>query len=254
MSPLEISNKLQFQSTPLIRGATRHDGRLRRIRDVISIHAPHTRSDEWTDWNTGEAQFQSTPLIRGATEGGRLLTETHEFQSTPLIRGATYSQDSEEEVWQDISIHAPHTRSDRERRLYRRGIKFQSTPLIRGATRRLARMKPSSGLFQSTPLIRGATPVDANKYKTQVFQSTPLIRGATMGACPPHSSSIFQSTPLIRGATILRYVQYEETKFQSTPLIRGATQRRCLRGESMRISIHAPHTRSDSHTFTPSFF
>ncbi len=85
----QAADKL-FQSTPLIRGAT--EGVLKDIRpDVISIHAPHTRSD----------------VI--------LITS---FLVTLLI-----------------SIHAPHTRSDRCRQRRIRRSRFQSTPLIRGATR-----------------------------------------------------------------------------------------------------------------------
>ena len=79
--------------------------------------------------------FQSTPLIRGATVR-RVDARLNEFifQSTPLIRGATRrrsrnnaiavyfnprpSYEERRAVYEisanarDISIHAPHTRSD----------------------------------------------------------------------------------------------------------------------------------------------
>ena len=83
------------------------------------------------------------------------------------------------------------------------------------------------------------------------------------------SSPQFQSTPLIRGATVLFHLENLRKLFQSTPLIRGATLRRhrCRRraryfnprpsyeerqddatmtDHALLISIHAPHTRSDS--------
>ena len=105
------SSTFLFQSTPLIRGATlqgcflvkfllisihaphtRSDPKVtkRRLRLDISIHAPHTRSDkDGVSNKLAGLKFQSTPLIRGATS---LLSSTLAkavFQSTPLIRGAT---------------------------------------------------------------------------------------------------------------------------------------------------------------------
>ena len=60
-------------------------------RTLISIHAPHTRSDdEKGDVIYKYNGFQSTLLIRGATV---LRLSCHfvavQFQSTLLIRGAT---------------------------------------------------------------------------------------------------------------------------------------------------------------------
>ena len=124
----------------------------------ISIHAPHTRSD------------QNKRLIH------RIICE---FQSTLLIRGATLNCSPCESCFL-ISIHAPHTRSDladlkhivkhvdfnprssyEERPAWHRHsagpCRFQSTLLIRGATGGFVRQDSIFDTFQSTLLIRGAT-------------------------------------------------------------------------------------------------
>ena len=158
---------------------------------LISIHAPHTRSDAVARTRERfQKVFQSTPLIRGATTVCLFLSTYLRFQSTPLIRGATFnprpsyeerrrrsdrpssrtdfnprpSYEERQAKSRDraykrthfnprpsyeerpepffvsvkeysISIHAPHTRSDKD---------FQTGGMI-------------PAIFQSTPLIRGAT-------------------------------------------------------------------------------------------------
>ena len=80
---------------------------------LISIHAPHTRGDEFVPTATMVFSiFQSTPLIRGATiDFEQRKREVIEFQSTPLIRGAT-QRHQVPLASREISIHAPHTRGD----------------------------------------------------------------------------------------------------------------------------------------------
>ena len=78
-----------FQSTPLMRGATRHT--LYNVPCVnVSIHAPHARGDMW---------------ISSLRSMARL------FQSTPLMRGAT-REDNQGIYPYSVSIHAPHARGD----------------------------------------------------------------------------------------------------------------------------------------------
>ena len=148
-------------------------------------------------------------------------TKWTQFQSTLLIRGATNCS----------------------RRLQRRE-KFQSTLLIRGATRFL-HYKQKHRLFQSTLLIRGATlSVMSGKRYLSGFQSTLLIRGATGIPCCPSSRnnfnprSSYEERPIRQ--EILRLVihfnprsSYEERRLHNLILF------------ITRISIHAPHTRSD---------
>ena len=62
-----------FQSTLLMRGATDILTFI-NISSMISIHAPHARSDQ-TKFDTldNETQFQSTLLMRGATRFGLIF-------------------------------------------------------------------------------------------------------------------------------------------------------------------------------------
>ena len=107
-----------------------------RTRIKISIHAPHARSDAALKaMYKRDTEFQSTLLMRGATaiaavaaaiyfvfqstllmRGATTLEEIQayakEFQSTLLMRGATV-EELDELHKEQISIHAPHARSDR---------------------------------------------------------------------------------------------------------------------------------------------
>ncbi len=56
---------------------------------VISIHAPHARSDSTSEFVTSLHVFQSTLLMRGATLVVLLSAVIASFQSTLLMRGAT---------------------------------------------------------------------------------------------------------------------------------------------------------------------
>ena len=79
---------------------------------LISIHAPHARSDITANLNLAKAEFQSTLLMRGATRL-RNINARHAV----------------------ISIHAPHARSDAESVVkVTPDAEFQSTLLMRGAT------------------------------------------------------------------------------------------------------------------------
>ena len=102
---------------------------------IISIHAPHARSDSTSRSEiTAASAFQSTLLMRGATPCFYgLKSNRRRFQSTLLMRGATRMRrcqmarrcyfnprsSCEERLEQaalqsdsHISIHAPHARSD----------------------------------------------------------------------------------------------------------------------------------------------
>ena len=101
-----------FQSTLLMRGATRHSRQCSSPHYPISIHAPHARSDCEKKAALCPAIFQSTLLMRGATHEAYTKMQDTLFQSTLLMRGATGSYDG-------VTLSAG---------------KFQSTLLMRGAT------------------------------------------------------------------------------------------------------------------------
>ena len=103
-------------------------------------------------------EFQSTLLMRGATMIWITVSIIQMiFQSTLLMRGATI-EDAVMPIDLEISIHAPHARSD---------VSLEQATL-------------QSDAFQSTLLMRGATIGDDSMYCPKCgFQSTLLMRGAT---------------------------------------------------------------------------
>ena len=158
-SPLsrESRGRYEFQSTLLMRGATGSGGGRHRRHD-ISIHAPHARSDRQRRRPTSQARYfnprsscEERPRRqiscgrsrnfnpRSSCEERRRRTGPPRgrlrFQSTLLMRGATtvLTRQLRREV--QISIHAPHARSDS----------------------RVTVTEPLEKLFQSTLLMRGAT-------------------------------------------------------------------------------------------------
>ena len=100
-----------FQSTPLMRGAT--DGRLVEPHAlVVSIHAPHARGDlALLDRRGARAVSIHAPHARGDVPKGDRETFDSKFQSTPLMRGATCEVKAKERA-EEVSIHAPHARGD----------------------------------------------------------------------------------------------------------------------------------------------
>ena len=124
-----------------------------------------------------------------------------------------------------ISIHAPHTRSDRStvREVSMPSI-FQSTPLIRGATHSQLIILLLSLIFQSTPLIRGATPLDDFRTSMHNFNPRPSYEERQDKYCVIHP---------------LMYISIH------APHTRSDAGRSFLVIGRNHISIHAPHTRSD---------
>ena len=87
--PHSTPGRTEFQSTLLMRGATEKRSRGRE-GDVISIHAPHARSDT-TDTNKrkcGDISIHA-PHARSDDDVNAISADVVEFQSTLLMRGAT---------------------------------------------------------------------------------------------------------------------------------------------------------------------
>ena len=134
------NNRLAFQSTRPIRGATPCGGSSTLLSEMISIHAPHTGRDTAKNTDcTADKQFQSTRPIRGATKG-RITTIV---QSPNFNPRAPYGARLRTICFAMTSTHfnprAPYGARPAAVLLFgRRFLKFQSTRPIRGATNRLA--------------------------------------------------------------------------------------------------------------------
>ena len=162
--------------------------------------------------------------MRGATIQWSHLEEWSDlFQSTLLMRGAT-KYDRSFTGPRDISIHAPHARSDRTDNECRLRIDTISihAPHARSDSSGDLHDKENR-VFQSTLLMRGATAAPVMVASKSIFQSTLLMRGATLDECKAGMRKQFQSTLLMRGATNRRSPRKSQRKFQSTLLMRGAT-------------------------------
>ncbi len=96
-----------------MRGATHHAGRRCDCGAIISIHAPHARSDRTMHiGGSDRSQFQSTLLMRGATRlpsTARASAQNFNPRSSCEERLDIIRQ---RESQGTISIHAPHARSD----------------------------------------------------------------------------------------------------------------------------------------------
>ena len=238
-----------FQSTRPIRGATVHFPPTKIAAKRISIHAPHTGRDCDSLLRSPSPCNFNPRAPYGARPVGFIRIFVHDrlFQSTRPIRGATNAQ-TLREFSAEISIHAPHTGRDHQRR-----ADSLRTPISIHAPHTGRDCGPGDdklcvSAFQSTRPIRGATSsADSSAHTPQrisihaphtgrdhgdddqvsnllQFQSTRPIRGATVPGGHLRRASLFQSTRPIRGATDKYSSAYPHLlRFQSTRPIRGAT-------------------------------
>ena len=108
----ELGSQAKFQSTPLMRGETRHGELIR----------------------ADNAAFQSTPLMRGETGDRYSRFERAKISiHSPHARGDTSTGRRAQHIV--ISIHSPHARGDLKSAWRNGRLKFQSTPLMRGETK-----------------------------------------------------------------------------------------------------------------------
>ncbi len=177
---------LTFQSTPPTRGATRlllwHFA-----PKEISIHAPHTGSDNRVGACGDHAlDFNPRPPHGERRRPAGKLKSKIKFQSTPPTRGATFI---DVKLWYGlrISIHAPHTGSDEKDLLICKSLVISIHAPHTGSDNRPILSMDNLCIFQSTPPTRGATPPPYCKCPPPKFQSTPPTRGAT--SCKVHTTS-----------------------------------------------------------------
>ena len=192
---------------------------------IISIHAPHARSDE---------------------------------------RAAIFYR-----YGMDISIHAPHARSDgKQKRHLRNLVDFNPRSSCEErhgfAARRssIPDFNPRSSCEERRLHVTNTQKVHKISIHAPHARSDSCQRAACYtrpyfnprSSCeerPPapggHIARLgqFQSTLLMRGATCALAVLCGVLPFQSTLLMRGATSRSWMPTTTPRISIHAPHARSD---------
>ena len=162
------------------------------------------------------------------------------------MRGATCGRCIQKDGQHDISIHAPHARSDDVGARLDRCMKIS----IHAPHARSDELQPE-GIAEFLKISIHAPHARSDLVWTLhkrllTFQSTLLMRGATVAAtaavrgpryfnprssceerlcrsCSVSASTAFQSTLLMRGATADIIPAYRDIVFQSTLLMRGAT-------------------------------
>ena len=191
---------------------------------LISIHAPHTGSDTIPAFTVYGAQYFNPRSPYGERRSTALFPlPTPGFQSTLPIRGATSEQNSCEKRFK-ISIHAPHTGSDpvRKGKGPARSISIHA-PHTGSDANSLLDMAVQ-GLFQSTLPIRGAT--HNVRYYHPVLQ---------ISIHAPHTGS-----DLCHGGLCWWAIQISIHAPHT-----GSDEDKRIDFSSDSISIHAPHTGSD---------
>ena len=217
-------------------------------QSVISIHAPHTRSDRHPSLGTAAHSLISihAPHTRSDRTDGSI---DHLFDISihaPHTRSDGQML-TEEYTSVFISIHAPHTRSDTTASASSLTTPFQSTLLIRGATSDFARKLKT--LFDFNPRSsyeerrerkgkRAYIPANFNPRSSYEERQRRKRNVHNRNNFNPRSS---YEERLLKLKSLLR-----RQKFQSTLLIRGATKSLAKHLGYTCISIHAPHTRSDA--------
>ena len=145
------------------------------------------------------------------------------FQSTLLMRGATlYSGANARGV--NISIHAPHARSDDV-------LALDCRPACDFNPRSSCEERHQDGatgydivVFQSTLLMRGATSVQPGRSRVHSnFNPRSSCEERLQIRHVARHVDIFQATLLMRGATTRFSISSIRSTFQSTLLMRGAT-------------------------------
>ena len=167
---------MEFQSTPLIRGAT--TGAKLPLGCAIFQSTPLIRGATAVQGLHGRTwRFQSTPLIRGATRFQQVYDAIAPFQSTPLIRGATRFGACRPTPQSHFNPRPsyegrPHSMTRARGKQY-----FNPRPSYEGRLSMLAAYLPVP-LFQSTPLIRGATRASkARRNRRMISIHAPHTRG-----------------------------------------------------------------------------
>ena len=159
MSSIDLKTNTIFQSTLLMRGATRRPGPAEALRR--GYFNPRSSCEERHGMrcrSTSGSNFNPRSSCEERRWSGTCSSEHLPFQSTLLMRGATscsmrafgfvthfnprssceerHFQNDCRGIVQGISIHAPHARSDLFIKIASRILStFQSTLLMRGATR-----------------------------------------------------------------------------------------------------------------------
>ena len=213
-----------FQSTLPARGATSTVSDTAHASTHFNPRSPHGERRDLLTTPKQPKEFQSTLPTRGATaeEFGGMGWVL--FQSTLPTRGATFSH-LLQNLWNSISIHAPHTGSDAVRLSCPRRTGYFNPRSPHGERPKPPNWRACMQYFNPrSPHGERRSPVEG-KPLIFTFQSTLPTRGATFGADARN-----------QGNGISIHAPHTGSDNKRFGNIRTFVE----------ISIHAPHTGSDS--------
>ena len=193
----------KFQSTLLIRGAT-------RISPPLPLVLPHfnPRSSyeerpppkSCSCCSCGNFNPRSSYEERHAHCRFRLLCHSYFNPHSSYEERRGFLQYGR--PLSNISIHAPHTRSDCKQKATSRQVQvFQSTLLIRGATRTGRSVPPNGRISIHAPHTRSDKVSNGNGYTGKDFNPRSSYEERLWCFVVRREPRTFQSTLLIRGAT-----------------------------------------------------
>ena len=214
----------RFQSTLLMRGAT--DVVIVALAHaVISIHAPHARSDSVVLQLRSQSHYFNP---RSSCEERRRSGASHRPDADFNPRSSCEERQIPRRAWpRAVSDFNP--RSSCEER---------PAPLLQWL--------PDLQISIHAPHARSDASSAAARAAVLPFQSTLLMRGATQGFLCIFDRVLFQSTLLMRGATRpLRLRQAGHGHFNPRSSCEERRRFHQLLIRAILISIHAPHARSD---------
>ena len=176
------------------------------------------------DWPAPpHSHFNPRSSCEERLEGSLWLVELVLFQSTLLMRGATYAL-TVQAPGEQISIHAPHARSDLQREVVLRVKLVISIHAPHARSDGLSRLGAH----------RRRISIHAPHARSDIKRETGL------------ELDKFQSTLLMRGATISDSTAARQLDISiHAPHARSDCHKRHTAAIYFLISIHAPHARSD---------
>ena len=178
MRPAWVTQAIQFQSTPLMRGETRRHMAGQEAKR-ISIHSPHARGD-FNGYAEHVCNFHFNPLP--SCEGRPLYRVrrrvVNHFNPLPSCEGRL-TADGTTAFTVTISIHSPHARGDPEIIAQVDSIMISiHSPHARGDCADRGR-RASVHYFNPLPSCEGRPKNQPTIREHWPFQSTPLMRGET---------------------------------------------------------------------------
>ena len=192
--------------------------------------------------------FQSTLLMRGATLAPSTCRRYADHFNPRSSCEERPAAPASRPPARDISIHAPHARSDRRfHQLLIRAISISIHAPHARSDRASCRSARRGRHFNPRSSCEERLMPSYSKFQTILFQSTLLMRGATQKFELGYFDTLISiHAPHARSDRRSRWLTTSQSAFQSTLLMRGATYALTVRAPGEQISIHAPHARSDA--------